>query len=152
MKKFFALFCFSAVIMIAVLTFRENESVSTIKFMRSPNIEDLVDTLINDVYGGVEFKKIEGFKNNFEKRYFCSNLCIDVCKDGTVRYLCDITANSNEDLFLRWLYEKEKAKVIEEREENGAIYKKIVGASILAELYVNPQNDRVFAAIISIKI
>ena len=149
MKKVFIIFC---TVVLILTIFNTDKSISTIKFMRAPNISDLVDTLINDVYGGVEFEKVNGVGRNFEERYYCSNLCIDVCKGGVVKYLCDITATSNEDLFSKWLFEEENVRVIKQEEENGAIFQELDGNSITATVYINPENKRIFAAIISIKI
>ena len=120
-----------------------------VKITNRMTAEDLAKKLIKDVYRGVTFEEQSG--NGYLKRYFCSNLCIDVCENGKIRYLCDVTANSKEDLFIKWLHKNERIITVERIEKNGVIYEKFDGESLKGDLYINPENNRVIAAEITIK-
>lgn len=155
MKRNQVYFCLIAVFLIFAVCIctpkMQNEDVSVIKVVGKPTTEEMAEKLIKDVYSGIKFTKTEGNGENFILRYYCSNVCIDVCKDGVIRYLCDITANSETDLFGEWLFKDEHAKIVEQSKENGAICRKIEGDNIFATLYINPENIRVFAAKIYLK-
>ncbi|MBQ8836709.1 MAG: hypothetical protein IJ002_04295 [Clostridia bacterium] len=132
--------------------FDKNSFTPTIK-MLDANIssEELARQLIKEVYPNVKFERQEGSGDGFLVRYYCSNICIDACEGGIVKYLCDVTARSSEDLFGQWLFYNNDIDVLYEAEHDGIIYKNIEGALITASLLINPNNMRVFAAEITIK-
>ena len=121
----------------------------TVKIIEKMTSEDLAKSLIKEVYYGVNFEEQSG--KGYLKRYLCSNVCIDALEGGRLRYLCDVTAKSQEDLFMKWLNKNESINIIEQSEKYGVIYEKIEGKRIKGELYVNPENKRVVAAEITIK-
>ena len=129
--------------------FKTGDAEQTIKITARMTTEDLAKKLIKDVYFGVTFEEQSG--NGYLKRYFCSNICIDVCENGKIRYLCDVAANSKEDLFMEWLHKNQTVITVERTEKNGVIYEKIDGECMKGDLYINPENNRVIAAEITIK-
>lgn len=113
--------------------------------------EELASQLIKDVYRNVKFEKQTGNGDDFLVRFYCSNICIDACSGGVVRYLCDVTAKSEEDLFQKWLFNESEFEVKQKLADGGVIYKEIESKLLSAALYINSENNRVFAAKISIK-
>lgn len=126
-----------------------DELEQAVKVIDKMTSEDLAKKLIKEVYYGVSFEEQIG--KGYIKRFYCSNVCIDACEGGKIRYLCDVTAKSDEDLFLKWLYKNETVSIIEKTEKNGVIYESFEGGNIKGDLYINPENNRVIAAEIAIK-
>lgn len=130
----------------------EEQTASTIKLInKNITSEELAAKLINDIYDDAKFEKQVGNGNDYLVRYYCSNICIDACSDGTVRFLNDVAAKSSNDPFQEWLFDEMKINIIEETEIDGVIHKTVEGDLINAYLCINPENNRVFAAQITIK-
>ena len=130
---------------------KNTNSIPTIKLVEKTSAEELAERLIKEVYRGVHFEKQDGNGKNFLIRYYCSNLCIDVCENGRIKYISDIKAHSSKDIFYEWLFEDEKAKTIQETEDGGIVYKAFEGKNIYGTIGINSENGRIFIARINIK-
>lgn len=130
---------------------REFESIEAIKLFNKGTSEELAERLVNDVFDGVKFKLELGDGENFIKRYYCSNVCIDACKDGVVKYLSNIEPESGEDLFLNWLLEKEDAAIVSSEQMLGMKFVEISGNNVNAALCIEMDTKRVIMAEITLK-
>lgn len=128
------------------------ETVTAIKTVDNVTANEVAQMMIKDIFkGGVKFNKEFGDGNNYVIRYYCSNFCIDVCNDTTIRYMSNISHAGSEDLLLNWLLEDENAYVDTIELKSGIEYRKVAGNTISAIVYVDVTTNRVIAAEITLK-
>lgn len=128
------------------------ETVSAIKTVNKVTAGEVAEMMINDIFkGGVKLNKELGDGNNYIIRYYCSNFCIDVCNDTTIRYMSNISHAGSEDLLLNWLLEDENAYVDTIELQSGIEYRKVTGNTICAIVCVDVNTNRVIAAEITLK-
>lgn len=105
------------------------------------------EELMKKLYGrGVVFQTAEGDGTVYVKRYYCSNVCIDICADGSIRYLSDVNDADGEDEFLLWLQKGEEIEIISEGEIYGYILRHVKCGGMSAEVCIEKQSGRAVAA------
>lgn len=125
----------------------EEDSVFAFKQRNAESAEAHAEELLHALYGRrITFRSEVGDGTNFTTRYYCSNVCIDACADGSVRYLCDIRSAGGEDPLLKWLFGQDDVKLIRSDRQYGMEYRDIKSEKCFAEICVNLQTGRVFAA------
>lgn len=125
----------------------KNESIVAFKQQSPVSAEEHAQELLRALYGNrVTFRSVAGDGSDFLMRYYCSNVCIDACADGSVRYLCDIRAAQGEDPLLAWLFGQEAVVLLHSEAQFGMEYRKMQSANCSAEVCLNLQTGRVFAA------
>ena len=130
----------------------KDDSVIAFKQSYTENAETHAEELLHALYGKrVAFRREIGDGTNFTTRYYCSNVCIDACADGSVRYLCDIRSAGGEDPLLAWLFGQEEVQLIRSNKQYGMECREIQSEKCFAEICVNLQTGRVFAAKITFK-
>ncbi len=138
-------------VLLAVIFIKETKnsekSVETFLPYAAESAQAHAEKLIKEIYGNrVTFRTAYGDDTTFRTRYYCSNICVDACADGSVRYLCDIRAKGGEDPLLSWLCKHEDTEVLYSETQNGVEYRKVQNARCTAELSILQQTGRVFAA------
>ena len=144
-----ALVCFVGTVCVLGFSEAKIEDDSVIAFNQSTteNTEVHAEELLQALYGKrVTFRREIGDGTNFTTRYYCSNVCIDACADGSVRYLCDIRSAGGEDPLLAWLFGQDEVQLIRSNRQYGMEYREISSVKCFAEICVNLQTGRVFAA------
>ncbi|MBQ4599194.1 MAG: hypothetical protein IJB19_04725 [Clostridia bacterium] len=144
-----AIACFVGTICVLGVSETKTEDGSVIAFKQSPteNAEEHAEELLRALYGKrVVFRREIGSGTDFTTRYYCSNVCIDACADGSVRYLCDIRSAGGADPLLTWLFGQEKVQLVRSSRQYGMEYREMQSAKCFAEICVNLQTERVFAA------
>ncbi len=107
---------------------------------------DRVEAFIKELYkNGVTFTELNGDGTVYKKRYYCSNVCIDLLNDGSIRYLSDENDADNEDKFLKWLY-KDKVEIVAEEEFYGFLYRRVKSSMLKCEMCISRSDGRVVAA------
>ena len=127
---------------------KENEqSVEVFQAYAEERAEEYAEKLLKEIYGNrVTFRRVHGDDTTFRTRYYCSNICVDACADGSVRYLCDIRSAGSEDPLLKWLCDGVDTAVMRSETQNGIEYRKVQNKRCTAELSILQQTGRVFAA------
>ncbi len=116
----FAVVCFVMTVGILHDGNKTKEEDSVVAFVQrgTESAEAHAEELLRALYGRrVTFRCETGDGTVFSTRYYCSNVCMDACADGSVRYLCDIRAVGGEDPLLQWLFGQEKVQLIRSRRE-----------------------------------
>lgn len=123
----------------------------TFSITKNMSSEELAEILLNDLFGTVSiFKTVNGAGTDFIKRYYCSNVCIDICKEGKIRYLCDISGEKGEDMFLKWL-KKDREVIFEDVISYGKfICQEIESEGFRGKICIDGESGHVFAAEIKI--
>lgn len=133
----------------------EIESLSAlpvVKVIDDITSEELAKLLIKKVFNGTSKFNVEiGNGINYIRRYYCDNVIIDVCNDEKVRYLSSIEPNGEEDIFMKWLIEEEKATLVSKETVFDMEYIDFSGSTINARLCYNSTDKRVIVAEITIK-
>lgn len=105
--------------------------------------EKLLRTLFDS---GVRFKELDGDGIVYLKRYYCANVCLDVCMNGTIRYLCYLDGTGTDDRFFEYFF-KQGCYQIEEKETVGAISCRVVVSDThRAILYIDTNSGHTVAA------
>ena len=105
------------------------------------------EKLIHDLYGNrVVFQKEYGDGINYSARYYCANICVDACADGSVRYLCDIRESGGEDILMRWLSSQKDAVFLRTEAVGLTEYRYFQSVRCSAEICLHMQTGRIFAA------
>lgn len=142
--------CIAIVAFICIFAFQKGEE--TIEVFGRGNImeaEERAQTLIKELYKrGVVFKTEEGNGTEYLKRYYCSNICIDILEDGSIRYLSDVNDADGKDEFLEWLYLSDNVQIISESEFYGFIKRTVKAGGIICNLCLDKADGRVVAAVI----
>lgn len=126
---------------------KADDSLPAFQQRATQNAEEHAEALIHALYGSrVTFRKERGDSTNFTTRYYCSNVCIDACADGSVRYLCDIRSAGGEDPLLMWLFEQDEIQTLYSQMSEGIEFREVQSNACIAEICVNRQTGRVFAA------
>lgn len=126
--------------------------VQTVVLKDEITAEEFANILIKKVFkGGVDFKEESGDGNNYLKRYYCGNICIDVLDEYTIRYLSNVEAVSKEDLFYNWLLDNSEYDITVDNRINGLQYKEIIAESFFAKLYIIPEIEKILSAEITLK-
>lgn len=121
------------------------------KITKNMSSEELAVIMLKDLFNeNSTFKEVRGDGESFIKRYYCSNVCIDVCENGKIRYLCDIKGENEEDLFLRWLSKGHDIEITNRTKKQGTEYWEIKSAGFIGKLCINSKTNHVFAAEIQI--
>lgn len=113
----------------------------------SESVKDRAKKLIQDLYGKrVPFQEISGNGTDFLVRYYCSNICIDACSDGSIRYMSDVFGTASADP-LRALLFSEADTVVENSETVlSFIFQKLRSKQAYAEVCIDTSTGRIFAA------
>lgn len=122
----------------AVMTFRVSVPETA-----DENAKELIQKLYRE---NVRFKTVDGDGSDLLRRYYCANVCIDACADGSLRYLADIREASGEDPLLAILCRDNEKKVLEESVHGEFVFQKVQTVDMLAELCISAKNGRVIAA------
>lgn len=124
--------------MVGIEAFRQGELLDPEKNAKA---------LIKALYGRrVTFRRETGDATNFVARYYCGNVCIDACADGSVRYLCDIRAVDGKDPLLAWLFADGDMQIERSEKEFGMEHYAVRGSTCYAEINIHSETGRVFAA------
>lgn len=125
----------------------ENDSVAVFRISKAETAEDNAKELIRKLFGRrVTFQSEDGDGTNILKRYYCANICVDACADGSVRYLSDIRAAGGEDPLIALLFSTVDTEVLRSEEICGVIYQSMRSKEARADLCIHLQTGRVFAA------
>ncbi len=109
--------------------------------------ERRVEELIKELYGrGVSFTEEVGDGTVYTKRYYCSNVCIDLLSDGSIRYLSDVNDADSEDSFLRWLYKNGDREILSDSEVYGFILRTVKCGGVRCSMCIDKNDGRVVAA------
>ncbi len=131
----------------AVFIFEKEEYVATFGSADFSETEERANELIKELYkNGVNFIEERGDGTVYVKRYYCSNICVDVLSDGSIRYLSDENDADNEDKFLKWLNKGGGAKIVYESEFYGFLVRKVKNNGITCNLCIEKADGRVVAA------
>ena len=141
--------CFIIIFSAAGVSALQNSKgyTTSIALKKTQKTETHAERLIRELYGsGVVFHREFGDGINFSSRYYCANICVDVCTDGSVRYLCDVKSAGGEDKFLQWLLTQKNGTVIRKEVQDTVEYQYFRSADCTAEICSNLQTGRAFAA------
>ncbi|MBR5314509.1 MAG: hypothetical protein IKU45_03735 [Clostridia bacterium] len=119
--------------MVATVTFSDGER----------RVEELLKAL---ELNGIRLEEESGDGSSFQKRYYCSNVCVDLLNDGSIRYLSDINDADGEDRFLKWLYKGGEVKIISESHFYGFILRNLRKGAINCQICIEQGSGRVVAA------
>lgn len=140
-------FAVAACILCVSQTGKRDESAVAFKQNQTESAERHAEELLRALYGRrVTFRRETGDGTNFTTRYYCSNVCIDACADGNVRYLCDIRSARGEDPLLAWLFGQDTVSVLCSEQQYGMENRLVQSERCFAELCINLSTKRVFAA------
>ena len=125
----------------------EEKTVSVISQSNYEKAEERAKELIKKLYkNGVPLKEDEGDGTTYVKRYYCSNVCIDILSDGNLRYLTDVNDADGEDKFLTWLNGNTGAEIISQTEVYGFIFRRVKSGIINCDICIEKDGGRVVAA------
>ena len=144
--KFFICICLLVAVMF-VGNLNEEKTVFVISQSNYEKAEERAKELIKELYkNGVPLKEDEGDGTVYVKRYYCSNVCIDIMSDGNLRYLTDVNDADGEDKFLIWLNKKAAVEIISNTEVYGFILRRVKSGIISCDMCIEKDGGRVVAA------
>lgn len=127
--------------------FEKEEYAATFSSADFSETDERAKELINELYkNGVNFIEERGDGTVYVKRYYCSNVCIDVLSDGSIRYLSDVNDADKEDKFLKWLYKGGGAEIVYESEVYGFLIRRVENKGITCSLCIEKADGRVVVA------
>lgn len=103
------------------------------------------EKMIRSLFGSVALTetKIEG-----GKRYACGNICIDLCENDSVRFLCDIRSGGDGERILRYFFKNAPFTVTHSEILCGTEIQTITGDACTAEVCRDPGSGKIFAGVI----
>ncbi len=130
----------------------QEESIHTFLAPTPETAIENAETLVKKLYGRrVSFQSVKGNGTDFQLRYYCGNICIDACEDGSIRYTADIEGSGGVDPLLALLFPESGTVVESNRKEGGFLRQTLRSALARAEVSLDPHTNRVFAAKILFK-
>ncbi len=128
------------------------ESVPTFRVSTPETAIENAQILIKKLFGKrVPFRQEAGDGSDFLLRFYCENVCIDACTDGSIRYTADIAAAGEKDLLLSALFPQGDISKENSSMEAGYPCVLLRGKHAIAEVSVDPSTNRVFTAKILFK-
>ena len=122
-------------------------AVPTVSMGTSENVTEKARTLVQKLYGRrVPFQTASGNGSDFYIRFYCSNICIDACVDGSIRYTADIKGESGRDPLLDALQLSEDDCIMRSHVQNGYLLQTRRNAHFNVDICIDPQTSRVFWA------
>ena len=126
---------------------KEEENVEALAKIAYSDGERRLNELVKELeLDRIQFKEEDGDGTVYDKRYYCSNVCIDLLKDGSIRYLSDVNDADGEDRFLKWLYKGKNVEIVSESEFYGFILRRVKSGGINCQLCIEKAGGRVVAA------
>ena len=143
-----SLICISLLLLVSIITFtKDEEYVDASAKVTFSDGERRVEELLKALeLGGIRLEEETGDGSSYQKRYYCSNVCIDLLSDGSVRYLSDINDADGDDRFLKWLYKGGNVKIISESNFYGFILRNLRKGAINCQICIEQGSGRVVAA------
>jgi len=140
--------CALIVFLICAFVFeKEEENVETLAKITYSDGERRLSEFIKALeLDRIGLKEEKGDGTVYDKRYYCSNVCIDLLKDGSIRYLSDVNDADGEDRFLKWLYKGKNVEIVSESEFYGFILRRVKSGGINCQLCIEKAGGRVVAA------
>ena len=130
---------------------KSNLAIDVFKVAKNMISEELAIELINSVFGNAtNFKIIQGDGSNFVKRYYCSNVCIDACENGVLKYISNFNDLKQTDPFINWM-DNAEMKTIKKSKLSNIEYKEVESKGNKVKIYINHTNQHVIAAVITLK-
>lgn len=103
--------------------------------------------LLSALFGSkVNFKEQDGDGILFLKRYYCANICLDVCMNGTLRYLCYLDSAENGDRFFEYYFKPGHYRIEEKKRVGMFECSMIVSDTHRAVLYIDAESGHTVAA------
>lgn len=145
-KRMFVCISVLSALLIFIVPYGE-EAIPAMSRRNLSDAEERAENFIKDLYKNrVSFKTDTGDGTVYLKRYYCSNICIDVLEDGSLRYLSDVNDADNKDVFLTWLYSFDKVEIISESEFYGFIKRKVKSKGMVCDICIDKKDGRVVTA------
>ena len=145
-KRYFIFLCLLAIVFLIVNT-KEEKSVDAFSQNDFEKAERNAEEIMKLLYkNGVVFKEDVGDGTVYLKRYYCSNVCIDVLSDGGIRYLSDVNDADGEDGFLKWVNSRDNFRIVSESEIYGFLIRRITASGIKCKICIEKDGGRVVAA------
>ena len=148
-KKEFAFFSYSPLAMRRVeekIDELEETSMEVFRVSKTETSVANAEELLRKLYGKrVTFRVEEGDGSSVLKRFFCENICIDACADGSLRYLSDVFSAGGVDPLLAVLHVG-KIEIVSETSIGDFLFQTLHGTTARAEVCIYLPTGRIFAA------